>query len=61
MQELVRCGSGALLAHLMFELRVIEASTHVRSGAAQWLAEAVATFGLLLVVIGHRRAEQAHP
>ncbi len=36
-----------------------EASTHVRSGPAQWLAEAVATLGLLLVVIGHRRAERA--
>ena len=53
------CCAGAVLAHLMFELPLVEASTHVRSGPAQWLAEAVATLGLLLVVIGHRRAEQA--
>jgi glycerol uptake facilitator-like aquaporin len=53
------CCAGALLAHLMFEAPVWQASLHVRTGPAQWLAEAVATFGLLLVVIGHRRAEDA--
>ncbi|MGO9992517.1 MAG: aquaporin [Steroidobacteraceae bacterium] len=57
--QIVGCCAGAILAHLMFELPVWEISTHVRSGPAQWLAEAVATFGLLLVVIGHRRAEEA--
>jgi glycerol uptake facilitator-like aquaporin len=57
--QIAGCCAGAVLAHIMFELPVVEASTHVRSGAAQWLAEVVATFGLLLVVIGHRRAEQA--
>jgi glycerol uptake facilitator-like aquaporin len=57
--QIAGCCAGAMLAHLMFELPVVEASTHVRTGPAQWLAEAVATFGLLLVVIGHRRAEQA--
>jgi glycerol uptake facilitator-like aquaporin len=50
---------GMILAHLMFELPVWQLSTHVRSGPAQWLAESIATFGLLLVVIGHRRAEEA--
>ena len=57
--QIVGCCTGAILAHLMFELPVWQLSTHVRSGPAQWLAEAVATFGLLLVVIGHRRAEEA--
>jgi glycerol uptake facilitator-like aquaporin len=57
--QIVGCCAGAILAHLMFELPVWEFSTHVRSGPAQWLAEAIATFGLLLVVIGHRRAEEA--
>jgi len=38
---------------------LVQASLHVRTGPAQWLAEAVATFGLLLVVLGHRRAEDA--
>ena len=32
---------------------------HTRTGAAQWLAELVATFGLLMVVLGHRRSEDA--
>jgi len=57
--QIVGCCAGALLAHLMFELPVWQLSTHVRSGPAQWLAEAVATFGLLLVIIGHRRTEEA--
>jgi len=57
--QVAGCCSGALLAHVMFELPVWQASTHVRTGPAQWLAEGVATFGLLLVVLGHRRSEDA--
>jgi glycerol uptake facilitator-like aquaporin len=53
------CCAGALLAHVMFELPVWQASMHERTGPSQWLAEAVATFGLLLVVLGHRRSEDA--
>ncbi len=44
--------AGALLAHLMFELPLWQASATVRTGAGQWLAEAVATFGLLLTIFG---------
>jgi glycerol uptake facilitator-like aquaporin len=43
----------------MFDLPVLQTSEHIRTGPAQWLSEAVATFGLLLVVIGHRRAADA--
>jgi glycerol uptake facilitator-like aquaporin len=43
---------GAMLAHAMFALPLLQTSTHVRTGAAQWLAEFVATFGLLLVILG---------
>ncbi len=57
--QIAGCCLGALLAHVMFELPLWQASAHVRSGPAQWLAEGVATFGLLLVVLGHRRAEDA--
>jgi glycerol uptake facilitator-like aquaporin len=53
------CCAGAWLAHLMFELPLWQLSAHVRTGPAQWVAEGVATFGLLLVVIGHRRSENA--
>ncbi|MGC2461530.1 MAG: MIP/aquaporin family protein [Steroidobacteraceae bacterium] len=57
--QIVGCCAGALLAHAMFELPLWQASAHIRTGPAQWLAEAVATFGLLLVVLGHRRSEDA--
>jgi glycerol uptake facilitator-like aquaporin len=57
--QVVGCCLGALLAHAMFSMQLLQPSTHVRTGAAQWLAEAIATFGLLLVVLGHRRAEDA--
>ena len=57
--QVIFCCLGTLLAHAMFALPLWQASNHARSGGAQWLAEAVATFGLLLVVIGHRRAEEA--
>jgi glycerol uptake facilitator-like aquaporin len=57
--QIAGCCAGALLAHVMFELPISQASTHVRTGAAQWLAESVATLGLVLVVVGHRRPEDA--
>jgi glycerol uptake facilitator-like aquaporin len=53
------CCAGALLAHAMFELPILQSSGHIRTGPAQWLAEAVATCGLLLVVLGHRRSQDA--
>ena len=48
------CGAfiGVWAAHLMFELPVWQFSTHVRTGPGQWLAEAIATFGLLLTIFG---------
>jgi glycerol uptake facilitator-like aquaporin len=42
---------GAWLAHGMFDLAVLQFSTKVRAGSGQWIAEAVATFGLLLVIL----------
>ncbi|HEX4152581.1 MAG TPA: MIP/aquaporin family protein [Steroidobacteraceae bacterium] len=57
--QVVACCVGALLAHFMFEIPLWQASMHIRTGPSQWLAEAVATFGLLLVVLGHRRADDA--
>lgn len=57
--QIVGCFAGALLAHAMFELPLWQASVHARTGPAQWLAESVATFGLLLVILGHRRSEDA--
>jgi glycerol uptake facilitator-like aquaporin len=57
--QIAGCCAGALLAHIMFELPLWQLSVHIRTGPAQWLAEGVATFGLLLVVIGQRRSEDA--
>jgi glycerol uptake facilitator-like aquaporin len=45
---------GVWLAHIMFDLPVLQLSTHVRSGPPQWIAEIVATFGLLAVISGCR-------
>jgi glycerol uptake facilitator-like aquaporin len=57
--QILGCCAGALLAHLMFETPLWQTSMHIRTGPAQWLAEGVATFGLLLVLLGHRRAVDA--
>jgi glycerol uptake facilitator-like aquaporin len=43
---------GVLAAHLMFELPLFQIATTERAGPAQWFAEAVATFGLLLTIFG---------
>ena len=43
---------GVWTAHLMFQLPLWEISGHMRSGSGQWLAETVATFGLLLTILG---------
>lgn len=47
---------GTWLAHAMFELPVLQLSTHVRVGGAQWLSEVVATFGLVGTILGVARA-----
>jgi glycerol uptake facilitator-like aquaporin len=57
--QIVGCCAGALLAHAMFELPIIQHSLHARAGPAQCLSEGVATFGLLLVILGCRRSEDA--
>ncbi len=43
--------AGVLLAHAMFEQALWQPGDRVRSGAAQWLSEGVATFGLLLTIL----------
>ena len=45
---------GVWLAHLMFALPVLELGTKIRTGAGQWLGEAIATFGLLATIWGCR-------
>jgi len=43
---------GAIVAHVMFELPLIDPSETARTGASQWVAEFVATFGLLATIFG---------
>jgi glycerol uptake facilitator-like aquaporin len=49
------CG-GAIVANLMFDLAPVTLSTHTRSSGALWLGEFVATFGLVLVILGVARS-----
>jgi glycerol uptake facilitator-like aquaporin len=47
--------AGTLLAHAMFDLPIWQASQTVRSGGGQWLAEAVAAFGLVFTILAGLR------
>ena len=49
--QLLGAMRGAWLAHLMFEMTVLQFSSHVRTGLGQWVGELVATAGLLLVIL----------
>ena len=51
--------TGTVLANLMFKLPAVELSGHVRTGGGVWLAEAIATFGLVLVIFGVARSGRA--
>jgi glycerol uptake facilitator-like aquaporin len=46
---------GAWAAHLMFDLPVLQMSVKARTGLGQWVGEGIATFGLLLTIIGTAR------
>jgi arsenate reductase len=47
---------GAIVANLMFGLPAVSISTHVRSSGGLWLSEALATFGLVVLIFGLVRA-----
>jgi glycerol uptake facilitator-like aquaporin len=57
--QVLGCAGGAILANLMFDLPAIQMSAHARTGLAQWLAEVVATTGLVLVVFMSPSAKEA--
>ncbi|MDX8512620.1 MIP/aquaporin family protein [Mesorhizobium captivum] len=50
--------AGTIAAHLMFALPVLELATKLRAGPAQWFSEAVATFGLVAVILAGLRFER---
>lgn len=50
--QIVGGALGAVIANVMFSLPAVELSTHARSSGGLWVSEAVATFGLLVVIFG---------
>ena len=55
---LVQCAggfAGTVLAHAMFDMELLDLGAKERSGAGQWLAEGVATFGLVTTILGGLR------
>jgi arsenate reductase len=57
--QIVGACLGCMVANVMFNLAAINVSTHTRSSGALWFSEAIATFGLLVVIFGVVRAGRA--
>jgi glycerol uptake facilitator-like aquaporin len=57
--QVVGACAGAIVANVMFDLDPITLSTHARSSGALWLGEIVATFGLIVVILGVVRSGRA--
>ncbi|NVJ99867.1 MAG: aquaporin family protein [Alphaproteobacteria bacterium] len=55
--QIVAAIAGVLLAHAMFDMALVQTSTHVRTGSGQWISEGVATFGLLAAILGTLRSK----
>lgn len=55
LMQLLGAIAGVWLAHLMFEVPVLQQATTQRSGLSQWISEGVATFGLVLTILGCAR------
>lgn len=50
---------GTLIAHVMFDLQLFELSTKIRTGVPQWTGEFIATFGLVITILGGIRFGQS--
>jgi glycerol uptake facilitator-like aquaporin len=57
--QVIGAVAGVLLAHAMFAVPLLEVSTKHRDGPSQWLAEFIATFGLLGTIAGSIRFSPA--
>jgi glycerol uptake facilitator-like aquaporin len=57
--QVLGCCGGALLAHAMFGMPLLQTSTHARSTLGGYVGEVVATAGLLMIITGQRRAQDA--
>jgi glycerol uptake facilitator-like aquaporin len=58
--QLAGAVTGVLLAHAMFEQSLIQPGSHAREGMAQYLSEAIATFGLLLTILVADKQKSTH-
>lgn len=54
--QIVGAVLGVWLAHVMFDLPILQQSSTSRTGMAQWVSETVATFGLLFAIFGGLKA-----
>lgn len=59
MAQIAGCCAGAMLANAMFELPLVNLSSHARTGGPQWLGEFVATAGLVLVAFTSPSVKEA--
>lgn len=59
MVQLLAGVAGSVLAHAMFDQPLLQTSAHARTGFAQWLSESVATFALVITIIGTLRSRPA--
>ena len=57
--QVLGCSLGVVLANLMFELDPVSISTRERAAGGLWLGEAVATFGLVVIIFGVVRSGRA--
>jgi glycerol uptake facilitator-like aquaporin len=57
--QTIGCCLGAILAHAMFDLPLVQSATRVRAGSGQLLSEAIATAGLILVVLTCANSREA--
>lgn len=56
--QIVAGVTGVLIAHIMFEQALIQAASTARAGQGQWFSEAVATFGLVMTILGTLAAQE---
>lgn len=57
--QIIAGAAGTVIAHAMFDQPLMQMSQHVRTGPSQWLSEAVATFVLVLTILGTLAARPA--
>lgn len=50
--QIIAAIAGVILAHAMFDVDLFQASVNVRTGLGQWISEALATFGLVMTILG---------